>query len=380
MFNLYNLEGEKELKEKIKINPDDLHSMLRLADLYSRRNKKKKAIEYFEKVAKEYVVKGKSEYANAIINVMYLLYPDQDFKQDITKSFIEKKTYVKKEKNLKEFLKRIELFRDFSDEHIEFIKLNSKLVEFEKSETIIREGEKGDSIYVVLEGSVKIYLTTEFGKIVELAILTQGDFFGEMGFFGNGYRRASVDAIDDVKLLEIPKKTLLKVIEMDPNLKEVLNRYYQERILDLILASSSLFHSVDPKTRSMILKKFKLVKFKKGEIIIKEGDISDAMYIIKSGYVEVFIEKEGMKKVLAELSEGEFFGEIAVLTGQKRTASVLAKTDVELMKLTKKDIDEVIQYNPKLLDILRNFVQKRSSDTFQKLMELKKISAKRGII
>ncbi len=371
--------NEKELKKKLEANPNDLHSMLRLADIYNKKKKIKKALELYDKIAKEYLLMGKKELARGIYNVIANLYPQYSTSPQLLKE-VPKPKDINGIKDIKEFLKKIELFKNFSEEHLEYLEKNSIIREFKKNDTIITEGEKGDSIFVILEGNVKIYITTELGKVEEVAILTQGNFFGEMGFFGNGIRRASVDALDDTKLLEIPKSTIQKLIEIDPKTQEILFKYYQERILDLILATSPLFSGLDSKIRKELISKFKLVKFKKGELIIKEGEYSDSMYLIKSGEVEVFIEKDGKKKLLATLTEGEFFGEIAVLTGQKRTANVIAKTDVELLELTKKDIDEIIQVHPVVLDVLKNFVQERSSDTFQKLMELKRISAKKGLI
>jgi len=371
--------NEKELKKRLEVNPNDLHSMLRLADIYNRKKKMKDAIQLYDKIAKEYLILGKKELAKGIYNVIATLYPQYSTSSDLLKS-IPKEKDISGIKDVKEFLKRTELFKNFSEEHLEYLKSNSVIREFKKNDTIITEGEKGDSIFIILEGNVKIYITTELGKIEEVAILTQGNFFGEMGFFGNGIRRASVDALDDVKLLEIPKTTIQRLIEIDPKIQEILFRYYQERILDLILATSPLFSGLDSKIRKELISRFKLVKFKKGDLIIREGEYSDSMYLIKSGEVEVFIEKDGEKRLLATLSEGEFFGEIAVLTGQKRTANVIAKTDVELLELTKRDIDEIIQIHPVVLDVLKSFVQERSSDTFQKLMELKRISAKKGLI
>jgi len=380
MNNILFKNSEKVLKERIKLNSEDLHSVLRLADFYALKGKKKKALKFYEKAANEFYLRGKYDIAKGIFKTISILYPEYIYQKEFISNKITQEDFTFTPKEIKNYLKKIELFKDFGEKELEFLEKNSNIVEFKRNDVIVREGERGDSIFVILKGNVKVYVTSEIGKIEEIAILTQGNFFGEMGFFGNGIRKASVDALDDVILLEIPKNSLLKLIELSPSINDILFKYYQERILDLILALSPLFKGLDSKIRKEIIKKFSLKKFKKGELIIKEGEYSDSMFLIKSGEVEVYIEKYGVKKVLSILTEGDFFGEIALLTGQKRTANVIAKTDVEVLELTKKDIDEIMKHHPVLLDVLKNAIQERSADTFQKLMELKRMSAKRGLI
>ncbi len=380
MNNILFKNSEKVLKERIKLNSEDIHSVLRLADFYALKGKKKKALKFYEKAANEFYLRGKYDIAKGIFKTISILYPEYIYQKEFISNKITQEDFTFTPKEIKNYLKKIELFKDFGEKELEFLEKNSNIVEFKRNDVIVREGERGDSIFVILKGNVKVYVTSEIGKIEEIAILTQGNFFGEMGFFGNGIRKASVDALDDVILLEIPKNSLLKLIELSPSINDILFKYYQERILDLILALSPLFKGLDSKIRKEIIKKFSLKKFKKGELIIKEGEYSDSMFLIKSGEVEVYIEKYGVKKVLSTLTEGDFFGEIALLTGQKRTANVIAKTDVEVLELTKKDIDEIMKHHPVLLDVLKNAIQERSADTFQKLMELKRMSAKRGLI
>ena len=68
----------------------------------------------------------------------------------------------------------------------------------------------------------------------------------------------------------------------------------------------------------------RLVRFNKGDVLFKTGDTSRNMYIIRSGSVKVFIEKEGESIPITELGQGQYVGEMSFLTGIKRSATVIA--------------------------------------------------------
>lgn len=88
---------------------------------------------------------------------------------------------------------------------------------FEDGEFIIRQGELGDCMYVIQEGEVEV-LFEKNGEVVSLAVMGEGDFFGEMALFDLKNRAASVRALGQVRVLTVDKKTLLRNIQQDPSL------------------------------------------------------------------------------------------------------------------------------------------------------------------
>ena len=83
-----------------------------------------------------------------------------------------------------------------------------------------------------------------------------------------------------------------------------------------------------------------------GERIIEEGAPGDSFFILDRGEVEVSKEMGGVRRPLARLMEGQFFGEMALLTGENRAATVLAATDVDLFTLDKTGFHDIIVGNP----------------------------------
>jgi CRP-like cAMP-binding protein len=187
-------------------------------------------------------------------------------------------------------------------------------------------------------------------------------------------------SVDDTVLIEISRSKIENLIKNNPKLEKVLLNYYQKRILDLLLAINPVFEPISPEIRQELIKRFNLIKIPPKSLIIREGDSSDSMYLIKTGEVKVFKEKEGEILEIARLGPGDFFGEIGLITGQKRTASIMSETNVELMELKKEDIDFIISKYPEILATLKEYIKQRTSDTFSKLMELKKLSAKKGLV
>ncbi len=85
-----------------------------------------------------------------------------------------------------------------------------------------------------------------------------------------------------------------------------------------------------------------------GEYIFMQSDPGIGMYIIAEGEVKIeYITPKNNKVILAEFTKGDFFGELALLDGEKRSASAVAKTDCKIAVLFKPDLDELIYKNPK---------------------------------
>lgn len=89
--------------------------------------------------------------------------------------------------------------------------------------------------------------------------------------------------------------------------------------------------------------------FNPGDIVIQQGDLSDSLYIIKQGKAIVTVTNRDSQTVIATLTDGDFFGEMAMLTSKPRTATVRALTDLVLMRVDRQNLGRVIQAHPDIL-------------------------------
>jgi hypothetical protein len=85
---------------------------------------------------------------------------------------------------------------------------------------------------------------------------------------------------------------------------------------------------------------------KLGEVIVREGDPGDSMFIVSTGEVRATITKNGQQVPVATMRDGDFFGEMAVLTGEPRTATVTAVKATELLELSRENLREICSRHP----------------------------------
>lgn len=112
------------------------------------------------------------------------------------------------------------------------------------------------------------------------------------------------------------------------------------------LQKVSLFQSLSPDELKQLSEKCESLQLRKDTVICKEGDLADALYIIKSGIVQVYCtDYKGNKKIISHLMQGDYFGEMALLTDEIRKASASAFSDVELIKIKKEDFTNLIKSN-----------------------------------
>src|SRR5437879_6076503 len=121
-----------------------------------------------------------------------------------------------------------------------------------------------------------------------------------------------------------------------------------------------LFAAFNKEEFGAIVDKLEPLQFMSGERMIAEGDEGNAMYLISRGSGRVVKEIDGREVVLDELGEGEFFGEMSLLVGGPRSASVFATADTEVLQLKSSDLFEVIKQYPRIEGVLEQFYDKRS--------------------
>src|SRR5947209_970686 len=118
--------------------------------------------------------------------------------------------------------------------------------------------------------------------------------------------------------------------------------------------------------------KLEPMQFMSGERMIAEGDEGDAMYLISRGGGRVVKEIDGQEVVLDELGEGEFFGEMSLLVGGPRSASVFSTADTEVLRLKSSDLFDIMKQYPRIEGVLEQFYDKRSKAMRLKMKEIRK--------
>ena len=142
-----------------------------------------------------------------------------------------------------------------------------------------------------------------------------------------------------------------------------------------ILRAVPIFSEIDEKELSKIVRLCIRKKYKKGSIILlEEEETGAALFVIVSGKVKIVrTDDEGREVILSILGESDFFGEMAILDGLNRSASVIATTKTELIMIHRRDILKLIHDNPAVaIALLRELTTRlRKADGQIKSLSLK---------
>lgn len=111
--------------------------------------------------------------------------------------------------------------------------------------------------------------------------------------------------------------------------------------------------------------------FQDGEVIIRQGQSGDCLYVIQKGKVEVIDESGGSETKLAELGETEFFGEMGLFEKDVRSATVRALEETKVLTIDKKNFYQTIQKDPSIAYRLLEKLSNRLRDMNKKLKNKK---------
>jgi hypothetical protein len=127
------------------------------------------------------------------------------------------------------------------------------------------------------------------------------------------------------------------------------------------VAGSPLFSDFDEDELLAVMHGLRLLTFEPGDIIITEGDPGDSLFVLTTGAAKAFIKRDGKQVLMRTMGEGAFFGEISILSGRPRTATVTAAAPCELLELDRKALDEITAGHPHVRTVLEDFYIKRAS-------------------
>ncbi|MEW5848737.1 MAG: cyclic nucleotide-binding domain-containing protein [Myxococcota bacterium] len=234
-------------------------------------------------------------------------------------------------------------------------------------DVIIQEGARGDSFFIIASGSVKVEKVIN-GTPTQLATLSDGAFFGEMALLSEAPRAASVVASSDGELFEISRATLDAVIRDYPSVAQVMLRFYKQRLLSNLLNMSPIFAPFDKNQRKNLIEQFKSREVAPGEMILTEGQKGDGLYLVLSGRCSV--KKNGGSGAieLAQLKEGDVFGEMSLLTRAPVSASIEAINKCIVLRLPRKQFNEIIMTHPQVLELVSELSAQRQKSN-QRLVQ-----------
>ena len=237
-----------------------------------------------------------------------------------------------------EILRRSSLFRFLSDEHFGAIEPLLQEEHYDFGDVIVKQDEPADSFYVLTQGRARALKIKPDGDEIPLGVLKPGDSFGETALSEGGTRNATVRCSTAVDVLRIDREDFLELVRLVPDLKQYVETTGRNRALQSFLYQFSNFGRLPTLVLRGMIDQLKPVAVEKGKLIICLGDAAGPLYILQKGRARAFAGVDGQQRNLAFYREGDFFGELSILNGSPRAASVEAFTDCELLSLEPKAV------------------------------------------
>lgn len=248
------------IAEELKRHPENFNLLLRQAEILALAGDREHAISVYRGLAKHFAKQGRYSMAIAVTNKILRLDASQTEAAAELQTLLEAQRKAEEEarSRLQQATQRptiaqqappptpqtpeasaARFFSAFPAPVLAELLASTSVRAYKPGTVIVREGDPGNSLFLIVDGAVEVRGTDPKGRQVKLAQLQQGDFFGEVAVLTGKPRTATVVAQTDVAVVEISRATLAELQQRHPQVQQVLERFYQERVnatVELMLA------------------------------------------------------------------------------------------------------------------------------------------------
>jgi branched-chain amino acid transport system substrate-binding protein len=127
-----------------------------------------------------------------------------------------------------------------------------------------------------------------------------------------------------------------------------------------VLEEVDIFRPFSDSAKNYLSERMQLQRIGEGEVIVRQGEMGDSLFILVEGVVGVRVQAQHGEPIeVARLGAGNFFGEMALLTGEERTATVVAVTNTLLFEITKENIAGLMSQQPEVSELISKILTER---------------------
>ncbi len=308
-------------------------------------------------------------------------------------------------------LRQFEILAHFSDSQIDLLSTCTSRIRYPKDSLVLKEGDKTRDLYFVDVGKIRIQRNTPYGRY-DLAQLGAGDVFGETSFIDDHARSGDARIETDTILFQVNPTSLAPVTEQDQRFtlalywamwkslstklrktNETLAQFFSktgaktpeavsprddaaENIRVGIGAKRDLFREqkLSPMEINFMATLSKEEKFLPQDYIFREGEPGDRMFVVLEGQVMISKQITGAgEEALAFLERGDYFGEMALIDQQPRSADARAHDNgAVVLSISREVLEGILDIQKvsslRMLRLLCNLVAKRLREIDDKLV------------
>jgi len=278
--------------------------------------------------------------------------------------------------SIQRFLGSFPLFAEMSETELREIESRSRVIRLRAGDSLFNPEEGSPSLYFLVSGAVK-FVGGPGTKSLSDRLLA-GDVFVKSAL--GLYMPDSMQAVAEETsyLVTVPAVWMQCALQARPSILAALTSKAARHLVRLHLASARLFNELEDSLFAAVAESAEFVKVKRGEILMREGDAADCLYIVAFGSLEVYrTDTEGKIEVVDLLRDGACVGEVDLLLNEPRSFDVRAWRTSLLVKVTRDCFEHVLRGNAALTLVLARALGKqlkRSTGIRRRNISVKTIS------
>jgi CRP-like cAMP-binding protein/Fe-S-cluster-containing hydrogenase component 2/thioredoxin reductase len=236
--------------------------------------------------------------------------------------------------------KNVPLLAMLSTLQLRELVLESNILLPQPGDIVFKRNDYSTTFFFVIEGDLEVLIDDDD---VPDAELHTGNFFGELALVSGRRRPGTVRAKTACVLIETPRRVMQKLINSVQSMRRVLNEVAIKSVVQVCIGVSLSEEELNDVASHAILKSFAA-----GEELFHEGDEADGLYLIQSGSVTVSRMIAGREVVLFYVAAGNYVGEMSLVSGEPRYATVRAAVATDAVLIKTDRMRDIISKNPEI--------------------------------
>lgn len=195
----------------------------------------------------------------------------------------------------------------------------------DSEEKVIQQGDDGDNFYVVENGTYDVFVNVGENTTKKVHTFLDSGSFGELALMYNCPRNATIIAQSPGILWALDQAVFRRIV--------VGAAARKRRSYEALLEGVPMLSELREYERANLADALESMTFQDDECIIKQADQADCMYFVEDGFIRIVVEKGDEQTEVSVLKKGDYFGEMALVMNQPRSASVFAKGKARCARL-----------------------------------------------
>ncbi len=244
------------------------------------------------------------------------------------------------DRKLKHLLQGHPLFSNLRESTLDFLVSLSQVATFPRGSRLILQGQPNRNLCQILGGTVSIRKAEASGASVTVATLGMGTVLGEVSALQGQEATADVVAEETVQALLIPGTVIRQLPKLDGGTQD-FEALSSRILLSHFLGSSPLFRNLPGEALHLFTQRGQIIEVPSGQVVTRQGDQDPSFYLVMHGSLQVIRDEQ----TVAALGQGDFFGEISLISNGPRTATVRALQACSLLRLEASAFWEILASN-----------------------------------